>query len=58
MLNAMADKSKNEHFSQLATEMRESVTTRPIEDLFGANVPYLGDRQINLLKVKDMSEGL
>lgn len=44
MLNTLADKHKNEHFSQLATEMRESVTTRPIEDLFGANVPYLGDR--------------
>ena len=36
--------------------MRESVTSRPIEDLFGANVPYPGERQINLLKVNDMKQ--
>jgi|TARA_B110000285_G_C15089766_1_gene598393 hypothetical protein len=56
MLNAMADKGDNEHFSKLAQEMRESVSKRPIEDLFGANIPYPGERQINLLKVQDMSQ--
>jgi hypothetical protein len=47
MLVKMADNNKNEHFSQLASELRESVQTRPIdrmEDLFGGNVPYLGEK--------------
>lgn len=56
MLNELADKNNNDSLRELASEMKQSVTQRPIEDLFSANVPYIGERKINLLKVQDMNE--
>jgi len=54
MLNIIGENEKDRRILGLSTELKTLMQQRQFDDLLGPKVPYVGQNQINLMKVTDL----